>query len=119
MKNTLTIAEIRRRNLQLLLDESEERTAVALAARCGTTSSYLSQIQTQFPDRYDKPREIGTRLARKLEKGCNKPEGWMDTIHDDIDPNESELVNLFRDAMNDEGRALLLQQARMISKIGK
>jgi len=116
MDKLISIDKIRRQNLQMLIDESEERTAVALAAKCGTDSSYLSQILTCFPMKSGNPRVLGTRLARKLEKGCGKPEGWMDQRHDDIDPGESELVHLYG-RLNENMRKILLEQARTLTKI--
>jgi len=118
MKTSMTIEETRRRNLQMLIDESEERTAVALAAKCGTASSYLSQILTQFKRDNGMPRVLGTTLARKMERGCGKPEGWMDQLHDDIDPAESELVNLYI-SMDEDRRVILLQQAKLIANLGR
>jgi hypothetical protein len=117
MKNTLTIDEIRRRNLQLLIDESDERTTIALARKCKVSHTNLSQIKNQFaPEQTGTPRMLGSKLARKLELGCGKPEGWMDISH--ADDRENELRDLYA-SMDETGRALLLQQAQMILKIGK
>jgi len=118
MKTTNTIEEIRRTNLRLLI--LEYGTGVVLAAKCGTSASYLSQIMIRFKTISGKSREVGTELARKLENGCEKPKGWMDVAHTDgeIEVKENEIVNLYS-AMNDTMRSLLLQQAKLILQIGK
>lgn len=118
MKTNMTTGDIRRHNLQLLIDESEERTAIALAKKCQTSHSYLSQILTQFPTKNGTARILGPQVARKLEIGCGKPEGWMDQLHDDIDPAESELVNIFR-SLDEDKRAILLQQGKLILQLGR
>ena len=77
-----TAAEIRRVNLELLVDEF--KTLDALAAAAGTTAVYLSQIRKQAPDRKTgRPREMGSSMARRLEAACTppKPRGWMDLDH--------------------------------------
>ena len=118
MKTTNTNEEIRRTNLRLLI--LEYGTGVALAAQCGTSASYLSQILIRFKTESGRSREVGTELARKLEKGCKKPEGWMDVVHTDceVPVDENEIVNLYS-AIDDKMRSLLLQQAKLILQIGK
>lgn len=117
MKNLITIEEIRRANLRKLIKESPEGTTVALAEKCNTSKSYLSQILTRYKTGSGRSKEIGTDLARKLEKGSGKPVGWMDVLHGgEVDSEENELTNLFL-AMDDDMRAVFLQQARLI--VGK
>lgn len=70
---------IRRQNLEALI--SEAGSAVTLARLTGTNSSYLSQIRNQTPTQNGTPRQVGINLAEKLEKGMNKPMGWMDEPH--------------------------------------
>lgn len=71
-----TIAEIRRDNLARLIKEFGTLEKVA---ELGETSPvYLSQIKNRTIDpKTKKSREMGSALARKLEKG--KVVGWMDT----------------------------------------
>jgi hypothetical protein len=125
-ENTImeTREEIRVANLRLLIEECKEfdnyraGTAAALAARCKTSRSYLSQILTRFPNPSGNIREVGTELARKLEKGAKKPVGWMDVRHDNPDSSENELRLLYA-AMDESAKATLIVQARLISQIGK
>lgn len=62
--------EIRRANLALLIDEAGS--AAALEERTGTDATYLRNIRNGV-------RDMGTRLARRLEEKLGKPRGWMDT----------------------------------------
>ena len=57
---------------------AEAGSAAGLARRAGASGSYLSQIRsgTAYPD--GRPRRMGDRLAAKLERGMDKPVGWMD-----------------------------------------
>lgn len=75
-----TIAEIRHANLLALIDELGTQDAIAAAVE--TSPVYISQIVNRYPDsKTGKPRQIGDQLARKLERCCNKPTGWMDNVH--------------------------------------
>jgi hypothetical protein len=128
MKTKNTVEEIRLANLRLLIEECEAATmgkktyragtAAALAAMSKTSASYLSQILIRFRNPSGNIREVGTELARKLEKGAKKPVGWMDVRHDDVDSAENELRLLYA-AMDESGKATLVAQARLISQIGK
>jgi len=128
MKTKNTIEEIRLTNLRLLIEECESvivgkktyraGTATALAIKCKTSSSYLSQILIRFKNPSGSVREVGTELARKLEKGSNKPLGWMDVKHDEIDSLENEFRILYA-AMSDEAKTALLEQARKLARSKK
>lgn len=75
------IAEIRRRNLDVLEAEAESLEAIGDAMRAKDPTqtggdlpnyaNYLSQVRGGT-------RNMGTRFARKLEAGMGKPKGWMD-----------------------------------------
>ncbi len=71
---------IRLQNLELLI--SEAGSAVKLAHIVGTNSSYLSQVRNQMPTKKGTPRGVGDDLAVKLERGMEKPVGWMDESHE-------------------------------------
>lgn len=60
---------IRLANLHLLIEEAGSK--AELARRTGANESHLSQITTGV-------RNVGPALARDLEKGMDKPSGWMD-----------------------------------------
>jgi len=108
----LTVEEIRRRNLGLLIQEF--KTQLNIAWSCKVSVAYLSHIHTQAKKKNGKIATMGSELARKLEKGLGKPTGWMDISHD----NELEIVNLYNE-MTDEMRDALLNQARLMIKLRK
>ncbi len=73
--------QVRIRNLELLITEAGS--AAKLARIVGTNSSYLSQVRHQMPTKKGTPRGVGDDLAEKLERGMDKPAGWMDEPHED------------------------------------
>lgn len=76
----ITNDEIRLQNLRHL--RAEAGTLRALAERCQTSEAYLSQINNRLPDsKSGTPKNIGDKLARKLEHGMGKPPGWLDAQH--------------------------------------
>ena len=74
-----TRSEIRRRNLNRLIDEAGS--ATALAKRAGTDEAYLSQLVTGVKTKQGTVRGVGDKLAAKLEKAMNKADGWLDRDH--------------------------------------
>ena len=72
--------EIRKGNLTILIKEN--KTVAALGDRCDVSIVYLRQINNGVKDKNGTPRGMGDSVARKLEKGCGKPNGWMDVLHD-------------------------------------
>jgi hypothetical protein len=76
-----TIAQIRLANLEGLIKEMGTQERVAELG--GTSSIYLSQIRNQALDvKTGKPRQMGDKMARKLEIGCKKAPGWMDNYQE-------------------------------------
>src|SRR5438132_9341870 len=68
---TADIREIRRKNMKRLIEEA--KTQLAFARLVGTSPAYVSQILSE------KGRgEIGDRFARNIERGFNRPRGWLD-----------------------------------------
>lgn len=123
-----TAEEIRLANLRLLIEECPEYkqgkvtaragSLTAVALYCDTSASYLSQILIRFKQKNGKIREVGPRLARKLEKGAGKAQGWMDVVHDDVEPTENEFRLIYA-TLNEDQKAAILEHAKLISKIGK
>ncbi len=66
--------EIRRKNLRALVDKADS--GAAFAKQADIAPSLLSQILGQNPT-----RNIGDRLARKIEDRLTLPAGWLDSIH--------------------------------------
>ncbi|MGZ8956720.1 MAG: hypothetical protein ACXW0G_02705 [Methylosarcina sp.] len=81
----LTSEDIKRLNLKILIADAGGPTK--LAELVDTNQAYISQLT-----RVKKPRNIGPKLARRLEEVFNKPIGWMDVLHlldiDEKIPNE-------------------------------
>lgn len=70
----LTNNEIRKQNLLILIKEVGKKSDLAKLA--DTDPAYISQVLSEKTK-----RNIGDDFARKLEKGCKKPRGWMDVYH--------------------------------------
>ena len=91
-----------------------------LAAAVGSSPIYLSQIRNKALDTKTKrPRELGTRLARRLEEAMDppKPPGWMDQPHDGSevfnDPRTAILAEIFAE-VDEEKRRLILNVAEQM-----
>jgi hypothetical protein len=79
-----TIGEIRLQNLEVLVAEAGG--AEALAERVESSAVYISQVRNRAIDhKSGKPRELGTKLARRIEAAFDKPRGWMDVKHGGTD----------------------------------
>lgn len=74
-----TSKELRLENLRALV--AEFKTADAVAQRAATAPMYLSQILNGAKSSTGRARGIGDALARRLEQGCGKEQGWMDRPH--------------------------------------
>lgn len=98
----LTIADIRRQNLEALVTRFGSASALcAAAAARGVDISpvYVSQIRNQTPvRRKDKtlgpPRGMGDEQARSIEAGLGLELGWMDNIHRASDVLAQQLLDL-------------------------
>lgn len=76
-----SVKEIRLLNLEALINEFGSLEAIANACEMPNTV-YLSQIRSRQKDlKTGEPRNMGDKVARKLEDGCKKPHGWMDVEH--------------------------------------
>lgn len=67
--------DVRLENLNALV--SEFGSAAAVAERASTSPVYISQLR-------NRTRSIGNTLARRLEKACGKPNGWLDNDHAEV-----------------------------------
>jgi len=74
----MEIKETRRQNLLRLIDRVPTKTIEELAEKVDTAPNYLSEIK-------NKVRNMGTRLARKMEKNFALETGWMDLPHPEED----------------------------------
>jgi DNA-binding transcriptional regulator YdaS (Cro superfamily) len=69
----MDISNIRRNNLLALIRAAGSLTA--LSTMTGVSAAYLSQVKTGF-------REMGSKLARKIEAALNLPNGVIDTAQE-------------------------------------
>jgi hypothetical protein len=89
-----TVEEVRRLRLAQLVAESGGGYAELNRKRGkDERDSTLSQYANQSPNskgakdgKPAKPKDMGSKLARALEKACEKPTGWMDTDPDEFWP---------------------------------
>jgi len=84
-----TIEEIRHKRLLQLIEEANGLTPIAKALGLANTST-ISQYKNRTPDsRTGKPKGIGSPFARRLEKVCKKPQGWMDTLDEEVQEEQA------------------------------
>ena len=89
-----------------------------LAKMADTSPIYLSQVRNRALDTKTKrPRELGTRLARRIEAALDKPAGWMDQPHDE-EPTASDartalLAEIFNE-VDEPRRRLILTLAEQM-----
>jgi len=83
--------EIRKVNLSKLLNEhlqQTDATKAGFAEQCGLNPAQLSQVLGN-----EAFRNIGDRLARRIESSLKLPTGWLDSIHpDNIPEDEVEIA---------------------------
>lgn len=71
----MDVKETRRRKLAQLIAEFG---TTEVANRASTAPNYISQIATKVKTPKGTIRQVGDQLARKIEAGFLKPNGWMD-----------------------------------------
>lgn len=75
-----TVEEVRRERLSILKNEAGSLVALNDKLGLNTRDSTLSQILNGAKNsRTGKPKEMGSKLARDLERAMGKDVGWMDT----------------------------------------
>lgn len=86
-----TVKEIRLDNLNELVRQEGDVIA-KVATKSLTNPNYLYQIIHRVHASNDKPRNLGSLVARRIEASYGKPPGWMD--HDHIMENLSSEKNV-------------------------
>lgn len=98
-----TIDEIRRDNIQVLIDEHGGNKS--LADLLGKSEAQVSQLLHGSKDsKTGKPRGMNNTTARSIEAKCGKERGWLDNDHSDVG------VDTFR-ALPPEVRAWLMRKS--------
>lgn len=86
-----TVEEVRRIRLKMLVNEAGGTLADLnrITGKSDRDSTYSQILNQSVGSKTDKPKTMGSPLARSLEQHCGKPTGWMDTdpdISDDAWP---------------------------------
>ena len=76
----MDINEIRRINLQTVIDEHFNGVSRQLALALELNPSHISRLYTENENHR---RNMGPKLARRIEEAANLPDGWMDQSHTD------------------------------------
>lgn len=77
--------KIRKTNLERLLSDhlaKPNTNKAGFAELCGISPAQLSQMLTEV-------RNVGDKMARKIELLLNLPVGWMDSVHGIAEPQDS------------------------------
>lgn len=79
-----TVTEIRRQNLNFLIEQYKTIANLNLALGRPRHDSTLSQIRNQVKiNKRQGLRSMGIAMARSIEEKLHLPVGWMDKIHED------------------------------------
>lgn len=115
-----TVEEVRRIRLKMLVHEAGGTLADLnrITGKTHRDSTYSQILNQSAGSKTDKPKTMGSPLARSLEQHCRKPVGWMDTdpdLSDEAWPfpriKKSDLLMLERDQIVEIEAAI-----RMIAK---
>lgn len=114
-----TSQDIRHANLLLLLSECGDGRGqnARLAELTGVKPPVISQLRRQEKHSSGAPRLIGDEIARRLEKGMGKPEGWMDQDHTEAHTSqEATMLDVFR-LLTDSQRERILGTAEEFAEL--
>ncbi len=91
-------AAVRRRRARLLIDQEFKGIDAGLAERIDTQPS---QVSRWFMENPKHRRNIGEKMARRIEKECGLPPGWMDNELDDSTAPRARHAYSFDERMKD------------------
>jgi hypothetical protein len=86
------VTRARRANALALFQSHAERALAAGAPPKGLEQAFAAslQISPSMWSQIKSSRPIGDKLARQIERHCNKPKGWLDATHADDGPTPAE-----------------------------
>lgn len=121
-----TNQDIRRANLATLLEECAQElgdtrgAAAELARRTGVAAPMISQTLNQKPHHGGAARKIGDKTARRLERGMNKEQGWLDIDHGPavLSAGEHAMLATYR-ALTPEQRDVLMLTAAEYARLNR
>jgi phage repressor protein C with HTH and peptisase S24 domain len=100
-----SVEELRRINLDKLIQETPDKTIEQVAEKAGCNATYLRQVKNQhIVTSNGKPATMGKIVARRLEAGFGKFTGWMDVDHDN---SEDQTSNVIVDSFEKKQKGLL------------
>lgn len=99
----LTVREIRKKNLEILLKQYFEGSKSQICARMEMSPAQVSQLFSGY-------RNVGDSIARRFEVVCGLPHGWMDTLNSD----ETALLELFR-SLESQKRKQAIEIIRLLA----
>ena len=101
----MTIQDIRKRNLQAVLEADFRGVKADLARAIGVSPNNISRYFSNTKD----GRTVSDDTARKVEKATGKPVGWMDSLHQETtDPELDALMEQARREDPETLKAVLL-----------
>lgn len=106
-----TSQEIRRENLRYLIQIKYGGVTNRMATETGIQQMQLARVFLKTHNR----RDVGTKLARRIEEAAGLDEGWLDQDHarsDDISTRMDLLDLSSRKAIESVIDAMLQQQAQ-------
>lgn len=112
----MDIKAIRLSNLIKLI--SNEESQEAFSRKVDIEPSYLSQIKNP-----NNPKNLGEKLARKIEASLGLEKGWMDQLHDGDVPEKISDNSMTMDELEHEMLTLMhsqtLKQKAILLEIAK
>lgn len=116
-----TIREIHLKNLKMAVERfGKMDNLIDAIEQCGEGSvskKYLQNVMNEVVTKgYNKPRDLGHLVCRKIEKALGEEAGWMDVEHgdhDEVNDMEKELLRYFR-LMTEGQQKNLIKQAEEI-----
>ena len=108
-----TIGQRRRQNLRRLIDEEYDGVVQRLAAQVEMPHSQVWRVLRE--KKGDNAREMGERLARRIELACGKGEGWLDLEPTAQTSQESEQLAQRILALSDADRDALMRMVKAMS----
>jgi hypothetical protein len=106
----MDIRDIRRYNLGIL--RRQVGSLKQLAALAETDPNYLSQLASGAWK-----SSMGHAMARRLEKACKKPVGWMDQEHTEkeLDEDLSDIADMAKEMTPDQRRTLRMFMRTLVT----
>lgn len=107
----------RRKNLRRLIDDEYQGVVQRLAAQVEMPHSQVWRVLRE--NKGDNAREMGERLARRIETACGKSEGWLDLEPTAQTEQESEALAQRILALPEADRDAVLRMVKALTAEGE